>query len=193
MRIHKIILVLFLLTLLSSAGFAQSDILSGEAAAATEAEFEPLPEGYGKIELGMEIESVKQQLFDDPNFNYRGEPDVSMNPSDNQQVIDCDGLVYVDRGYFQFHEDRLYLITMVLDREYIDHYSIYTALSKKYGEPDYLDPSKTVWEDGRIRLSLERPLSLKYIDLEVFKKIQDESYAESSIESMLRQDFIDSF
>ncbi len=152
-----------------------------------------LPDGYAGIRLGMDIEAVKEALGKDPNFSYRGEPDVSMRPLNNQQVIDCDGVYFVDRGYFQFDEDKLYLITMVLDREFMDHYSIYSALTEKYGEPDFLDPSKTFWEDDRVRISLERPLSIKYIDLEVFRKLQNKSSAEDTMESKLRQDFIDSF
>jgi len=159
----------------------------------TTAGFEPLPPGHGDIVLGMDIETVKSELLKDPNFNYRGEPDVSMLPNDDKQVIDCDGVLYVDRGYFQFNDDKLYLITMVLDEEYVDHYSIYAALKDKYGEPSSLDPSKTIWQDEKIRVSLERPLSIKYIDREVFQSLQEQSRAEDSIEAFMRQDFIDSF
>ena len=168
-----------------------TDAVDNEAAAQTD--FEPLPSGYSGIELGMPVETVKNMLFDSPNFSYRGEPDVSMSPVKKQTVIDCDGVLYIDRGHFQFHDDGLYLITMVMDPEYIDHFSIYTKLRGKYGEPVSLDPERTVWDDGKIRISLERPLSLKYIDLEVFRRLQEESSSDKSMEALLRQDFLDSF
>ena len=180
---------------LSVPAFSQSDITIESEIPEEEppAVFEALPSGRGSILLGMDIEAVKEELLKDPDFSYRGEPDVSMLPNDERQVIDCDGSLYVDRGYFQFNEDKLYLITMVLDEEYVDHYSIYAALKKKYGEPTALDPAKTVWENDSVRISLERPLSIKYIDLDVFRQLQQESAAEASFESGMRRDFIDSF
>lgn len=197
LRTDRLLLSIFILIFFSVSLFAQSDIIIDEASSEADNTGqnapEPLPGGYGTIELGMSIDVVEEQLFSDPNFSYRGTPDVTMLPQDNRQVIDCDGLMYVERGYFQFNDDKLYLITMVLDEEYVDHYSIYTAFKKKYGEPLFLDPSKTVWQDERVEISLERPLSIKYIDREVFQRLQEESSAEKSIEALLRQDFIDSF
>ena len=197
-RIKRLSLSIIITLFFALPGFSQSDFVMEPADTADDkgaapAVFEELPSGRGNIILGMDIEAVKEELLKDPDFNYRGEPDVSMLPAGDRQVIDCEGALYVDRGYFQFNNDRLYLITMVLDEEYVDHYSIYAALKEKYGEPAKLDPSKTIWENEKVRISLERPLSVKYIDLEVFKSLQQESFAESSIESEMRQDFIDSF
>ncbi|MDC7228200.1 MAG: hypothetical protein PQJ61_15670 [Spirochaetales bacterium] len=188
---RNIFIIIFAISFLFPV-FSQSTISSEEGRPA-EAVFEDIPAGHGNIMLGMDIEDVKRELLKDTDFSYRGEPDVSMLPNDDNQVIDCDGAFYVERGYFQFDDDKLYLITMVLDEEYVDHYSIYAALKKKYGEPTFLDPSKTIWQNEKTSLSLERPLSIKYIDREVFRRLQQESAAAESVESMLRQDFIDSF
>ena len=184
----------------SHAAFGQSNIgpVPGEASSPGEAataadQFEPLPQGYGAIELGMELETVKERLFADPNFAYRGEPDVTMLPQGEQELIDCEGALFVDRAFFQFEDGRLYLIIMMMDPEYIDHYSIYTALSSKYGLPSSLNPSKSVWEDERVIVSLERPLSLKYMDRKVFESLQSESASERTFESEMREDFINSF
>ena len=197
MKANRFIISIFILILSGVGLFAQSDIVveepSAGAADAGQIVIEPLPDGYGSIQLGMSIETVEEHLFADPNFSYRGSPDVTMLPQKNRQVIDCDGVMYVERGYFQFNEGRLYLITLVLNEKYVDHYSIYAALKKKYGEPVFLDPSKTVWQDEKAEMSLERPLSIKYIDREVFQRLQAESTAEKSMEALLRQDFIDSF
>lgn len=202
MRISTSCIFIFIFTLFAVSSIAaQSDLLidreppeaPADAQTVSEDEFKPLPDGYDGIQLGMAIETVKEMLMSSSGFSYRGEPDVSMSPVRKQTVIDCDGVLYIDRGYFQFEDDRLYIITMVMDPEFIDHYSIYTAFREKYGEPEYLDPQKTVWEDGSVRISLERPLSLKYIDIEVFDNLQQKSSAEKSIETELRQDFLDSF
>jgi hypothetical protein len=50
----------------------------------------------------------------------------------------------------------------------LDYYSIYMAFVKKYGEPASFNPSQAVWEDGAVRVSIEKPLSVKYIDRTVF-------------------------
>ncbi|MDC7126415.1 MAG: hypothetical protein PQJ46_12660 [Spirochaetales bacterium] len=155
--------------------------------------YESLPSGYSGIKLGMVLEKVEDALFEDPNFSYRGAPDVTMLPQTDRQVIDCDGVTNVKHAYFQFNDNKLYIITIVMNPEYIDHYSIYSALKKKYGPPEYLDPSKTIWRNDNVEISLERPLSIKYIDRKVFEKLQAESHAEKSTESILRQEFIDSF
>lgn len=192
--VRLIIITFFILILSTGALTAQSDIIiQDEFPDNTETGLAPLPGGYGEIKLGMDIADVEDKLFENPNFAYRGAPDVTMLPQDDRQVIDCEGLIYVDHGYFQFNDDKLYLITMVLDTEYIDHYSIYSTFIEKYGEPLFLDPSKTVWEDERVRVSLERPLSIKYIDKVVFEDLQKESSAGESMEAILRQDFLDSF
>ncbi len=152
-----------------------------------------LPSGYGGIKLGMGLETVKDLLGADPNFNYRGEPDVTMMPQDKQELIDCEGVLFVDRAFFQFEDEKLYLIIMVMDQEYIDHYSIYTAFLKKYGEPDFLNPSKANWENEDIIISLERPLSIKYMDRKVFEGLQADSEARGTMEAVMREDFINSF
>ncbi len=177
--------------------WAQSG-LSSEASRQDEAAGNPtevraLPLGYGDIELGMDLETVQDLLKSNPNFSYRGEPDVSMRPLDKQELIDCDGVFFIDRAFFQFEDEKLFLIIIVMDQEYIDHYSIYTSFLEKYGEPAFLNPSKANWENENVIISLERPLSLKYIDKKVFERLQTESEAKSTMETIFREDFINSF
>jgi hypothetical protein len=192
------ILILFLILFVGTGLSAQSDL--DIKAAGTEipsedgaAVFSQLPGGYGDIELGMNLETVKDRLLSDPNFDYRGEPDVTMLPQAQTELIDCGGALFVDRAFFQFEDEKLYLIIMVMDQEYVDHYSIYSALLKKYGEPSFLNPSKANWEDENVIISLERPLSLKYIDKQVFERLQAGRKAESTMEALIREDFINSF
>jgi hypothetical protein len=75
----------------------------------------------------------------------------------------------------------------------VDHYSVFTGLMQKYGEPVYLDPKQAVWEAGDTRISLERPLTVKYIDLRVFNEIIGESALNESAETKRRQEFLDEF
>ncbi len=154
---------------------------------------EVLPGGYEGILLGMNPDEVKLKLGESPQFMYRGEPDVSMMPGTADQLIDCDGSLYIDRAFFQFSEGRLFSILLMLDQEYIDHYSVFSKFTEKYGDPDYLDPRKIYWENDDVIVSIERPLNIKYLDRAAFEKMQEESASGESAMEMGRESFLDSF
>jgi hypothetical protein len=63
----------------------------------------------------------------------------------------------------------------------------------KYGNPCYLDPGISVWETEEVRISIERPLTVKYIDKVVFQDIVNESGLIESGQVQLRQDFLNEF
>ena len=49
------------------------------------------------------------------------------------------------------------MILLVLDESLIDYFTLYTTFSEKYGPPNDLSPERAVWENGLVRVSLERP------------------------------------
>lgn len=178
----------FLVLFACSQGFGQTPASSDEAAANSKA-----PTGFNLIDLGQDIDSVKAALEADSNFLFRGDPDVSMLARPNEALIETSGLSYVSRAYFQFHERRLYTIILELDRERIDHFTMYTTFVGRYGDPDYLDPDEMVWDFGEVRLSLERPLRVKYVDVTAFDEILESGRREEALETMKRQRFLDQF
>ena len=131
-----------------------------------------LPNGYREIKLGMSVDDVKTKLF--KYFAYRGEPDVSFLPNTSDYLIECEGYSYIKRAYFQFYNEKLYIIILVLDETKLDHYSLLTTFTKKYGEFTSLSPVKVEWLSDDVLLCIERPMSVKYIDLEVFNKLKQE-------------------
>jgi hypothetical protein len=149
-------------------------------------------EFYG-ISLGDALTSVKDRLRGHPYFFYRGDPDVSFLPLTTKILIDCEGRSYVKRGLFQFSDENLYIMTLYLDPERMDYFSLFTTLSEKYGRPEILTPQAAVWQNGQTRLSLEKPLIIKYIDRETFDKLKSEGEARSSVEEQSRRSFLDSF
>ncbi len=168
------------------------------AAAATTAkpgatEAPAVPESYRSITLGMDMDAVKEALLADSLFGYRGERDVSLLPTKNRSLIETVGLSFIKRSWFQFYEEKLYIMTFNLDSDLVDYYSIYSALVEKYGEPVSIDPRKAVWSDDRVTLSLERPLTVKYVDSEVFKSLLDESGAGRAAADIGRENFISEF
>lgn len=155
-----------------------------------------LPSGFRKIQLGMTLEEVKLALQKDSQFGYRGDRDVSLLPSDNQTLIETDTsrtapYSFLNRCWFQFYEGRLYTITLNLKQEKLDHYSIFSTLCQKYGNPNSLDPEKSEWKNDSVIMTLERPLTLKYVDKNVFDELLEKSLVEKSAQEITREMFLD--
>lgn len=169
---------------------ALSCLAAGRATGQTEA---PAPRGFRGIELGMDMAQVKERLLADALFGYRGEPDVSLLPTPQQSLIECTGSSFVRRSFFQFHEGRLFVLILVLDPARLDYYTLFTTLGRKYGDSTRLDPSEAVWEFPGVRLSLERPLSVKYIDTAVFDTLREQGQAQQTLFERSRQSFLEEF
>jgi len=178
----------------SAAGSASPSAPSAMTAAATTGAANgaplPLPLGYGKLKLGMTRDEVIAELKSDPLFAWRGPEDVSLLPTPNQSLIEVAGLSFIRHAFFQFDSGKLWVIILELAEDRVDHYSVWTGLVAKYGQPTTLDPSASTWEDGKVRMSLERPLTLRYLDLAELAKIKGESAAKTSVEELDRESFL---
>jgi hypothetical protein len=188
---------ILLLLLLCAFAAAQA---SAPAGAAAEASAPPsqgaLPEGTGgfrAMRLGMSLEDAKSALQQDPYFDYRGDPDVSFLPLSQQTLIECGGTSYISRAYFQFQDRRLATITLVLDAGALDHYSLFTRLTEKYGPHSELNPQRIVWRFRAVDLALERPLTVKYIDRKVFDEQQARGTAKQALDDISRRRFLEQF
>ena len=80
-----------------------------------------------------------------------------------------------------------------LDTRLMDHYSVFTSFLRKYGEPNSLSPGEAVWESEESRVSIERPLTVKYIDKTVFNRLVEESGNLKRGEMLLREEFLGDF
>ena len=152
----------------------------------------PLPYGYSTVQLGMTLEETQTALIRDPDFGYRGERDVSLLPGENRQIIETKGGSFLDNCWFQFYDNYLYIISINVNQEFMDYYSIFSTLCKKYGNPIYLDPEKATWEDEDVILSLEKPLCLKYTDAKISGQILEQAEVQQATIEYLRQGFLDS-
>lgn len=155
-----------------------------------------LSRGYGGVELGMTVEQTKAKLKENSDFGYTGDRDVSLLPGENRTLIETDAVSghsfgFLERCWFQFHNDSLYIITININQELMDHYSVFTALCKKYGDPVSLSPEKSVWKDENYSMSLERPLTLKYVNQKVFEDLQNKSLVSPSGREITRDMFLD--
>ena len=152
---------------------------------------EKLPLGYRSVFLGMEFEAVKEALKKDGLYGYRGERDVSLLPGENRVLIETSSNGYAARCWFHFYENKLYTIIINFNPEKMDFYSVFTKLLEKYGEPLSLSPETVYWENADVSLSLERPVSIKYIDRRVFNALADKSGVEESAAEILRSHILD--
>lgn len=174
-------------TTAAAATTAQAAAKTGQGGEANPA---PLPQEFRTIKLGMSIEEVQKLLQQDLEFDYRGPEDVSLLPTRNQSLVEATGRGFVRRAFFQFLDGKLWTIIVFLNPAKLDHYSVYTSLVAKYGEPLALDPKEVRWEDKSTRMSLERPLTLRYMDMKAFSEIEAGGEAKAGIEQIDRQDFL---
>ena len=157
---------------------------------------EDYPKGYKNIKLGMTFDDTKIALLKDSDFGYHGERDVSLIPGTNKTLIETDanyghGSIFLERCWFQFTNDYLYIITINVNQEKMDYYSIFTTLCEKYGNPTDFNPQKAIWKSDEVTFSLEKPLTLKYIDNEVFDSTQNYSNIQASPTEVTQQMFLD--
>jgi hypothetical protein len=143
----------------------------------------------------MGLADLKTALRRDPLFNFRGDRDVSFLPASagSQNLVETTGPSFIRRAFFQLRDGELFIMAYALHTGLVDHYSVFTGLVKKYGEPSSLDPQEAVWETENTRISIERPLTVKYIDLRIFHELVGESALVESGEVKRRQDFLDEF
>ena len=149
--------------------------------------------GFDTFRLGMSLHDLKSALKNNSFFVYSGEPDVTMLARPNTNLIDVPGITYFSRGVFQVVDDKLYSITLELNPDQLDYFAMYTTLTKKYGEPTALDPSSARWESATVRLSLEKPVTVKYIDMAAFLKLQKDGRAGQALQVLARDKFLEKF
>jgi len=152
-----------------------------------------LPRQFRQLSLGMGLDELKEGLLSDELFQFRGDRDVSLLPAREQSLVETTGASFIKRAFFQLRDGKVFIMAYTLNTDVIDHYSIFTQFTQKYGQPSYLDPSVSVWETEDTRVAIERPLTVKYIDRAVFNDIVNESGLIESGHVKLRQDFINEF
>ena len=154
---------------------------------------EPPPRQFRELSLGMALDDLKSALIRDEHFRFRGDRDVSFLPIREETLVETNGFSYIRRAYFQLTEGAVYIMSFSLDTRLMDHYSVFTSFVKKYGEPVILSPGEAVWETDDTLVSIERPLTIKYIDKTVFDRLVEESRTVERRELLRREEFLADF
>jgi hypothetical protein len=154
---------------------------------------EPVSRQFRELFLGQSLEDLKLALMGDRLFRFRGDRDVSFLPVQEQTLVETTGLSYIRRAHFQLSDGAVYIMSFTMDTRLMDHYSVFTSFVKKYGEPQSLSPGEAVWETEDTRVSIERPLTVKYIDKTVFERLVEESRTIERQELLNREEFLADF
>ena len=155
---------------------------------------QPIPRQFRELYLNMTLDDLKSALIKDGHFRFRGDRDVSLLPIRNETLVETTGLSYIRRAFFQLSkEGAVFIMAFSLDTRLMDHYSVFTTFVKKYGQPVSLSPSEAVWENDETRVSIERPLTVKYIDKTEFDRLREESKTEGHWELLSREEFLADF
>ena len=152
-----------------------------------------LPRRFRDIELRMNLDDLKDTLTNDNLFHFRGDRDVSFLPAREESLIETTGSSFVRRAFFQLRDGELFIMAFSLNTDLVDHYSVFTTFIERYGEPSFLNPQEAVWDTEETRIAIERPLTVKYIDKEIFNDIINESSLTESRHVQMRQEFLDEF
>jgi hypothetical protein len=157
-------------------------------------EFAELPRSFRRIFLGIGLDGLKIVLREDQIFYFREDRDVSLLPSSpDQTLVETQGLSFIHRAFFQLRGGEVFIMSFILDPRLVDHYSVFSTFVKRYGPPTSLSPQEAVWETEQTRVSIERPLTVKYIDKPGFNDMIKRSSADNARELLSRDNFLDGF
>ena len=56
-----------------------------------------------------------------------------------------------------------------------------------------MSPSIVTWENNTVRITLEKPLTIKYVGLDIYNSIIEGDTTEKAIQEQLKEDFIGEF
>jgi hypothetical protein len=164
-----------------------------------EAQDTALPRTFQGISLGMSRDALKATLNESSLFRTKEAQDdlltlSAISPSD-ENTLEMDGVPhgFIRRAFFELHDEQVFTMSFVMDTALVDHYSVFMSLVNKYGEPSFLDPKRTVWQSDETWVAIERPLTVKYIDLSVFNALIADAYTQQSANAQRREDFLNEF
>lgn len=149
--------------------------------------------GFEVIEMGMNRETVQENLYRSAFFFYQGEPEVTMLDRPAQTLLNCEGRGIVQKATFHFYEGKLFVITLILNPKEIDYYTLFTQFTKKYGDPEKMSPKAALWENEKTRLGLENPLAIRFVDVTIFDSMEKNGKIKENIKEKTREDFLELF
>lgn len=149
--------------------------------------------GFEVFKMGMNRKTVQDKLYQSKLFYYQGEPEVTMTKNPAETLLNCQGRGIVKKGTFHFYKGRLFVITLILNPEEIDYYTLFTRFTKRFGDPKKMSPKSALWENKKTRLGLEKPLAIRFVDAEIFDSMEKKGKIKENVKVKTREDFLELF
>lgn len=149
--------------------------------------------GFDSIRLGMVYDDALSALETSSYIHFRGPRDVSLRPLGDDPIISAPGQAFLQEVVLQFSEGVLFSISLVVDPQEFDYGTFYRIFNQRYGNPHDLNPRRAVWQDEQTRISIEKPLTVQFLDLGAFRRMQEDSMIQDSAERFSKTLFLDEF
>lgn len=149
-----------------------NDAIMGRKPAITETEIT----GFKDIQLGSTRDDVISSILSDstmilPRKYMTGSVDITAEESETFLALEENK--FYKSGYFIFKDDSLYSITIYFQPNQVDFLELLSALNSKYDKGNFLDANTVAWQNGNMRMILERPSVIKYINMNNIKTTSD--------------------
>lgn len=124
--------------------------------------------GFKNIKLGASREDTIKAILSDntmtlPKQYMTGTIDLLAEESDSFLALEENK--FYKSGYFIFKDNQLYSITIYFQSNQVDFLELLSALNAKYSKGSFIDANTVAWQNGDIRIILERPSIVKYINM----------------------------
>ena len=141
-----------------------SDTVMGRKPAITETAIT----GFKDIRLGATRKDTINAILRDgtmilPRKYMTGSVDITAEESATFLALEENK--FYRSGYFIFKSDSLYSITIYFQPNQVDFLELLSALNSKYSKGAFLDANTVAWQNGNMRIILERPSIVKYINM----------------------------
>ena len=116
--------------------------------------------GFKNIKLGASREDTIKAILSDntmtlPKQYMTGTIDLLAEESDSFLALEENK--FYKSGYFIFKDNQLYSITIYFQSNQVDFLELLSALNAKYSKGSFIDANTVAWQNGDIRIILERP------------------------------------
>lgn len=124
--------------------------------------------GFKDIQLGSTRDDVINAILSDntmilPKKYMTGSVDIAAEESATFLALEENK--FYKSGYFIFKNDSLYSITIHFQPNQVDFLELLSALNSKYSKGAFLDANTVAWQNGNMRMILEKPSIVKYINM----------------------------
>ncbi len=124
--------------------------------------------GFKNITLGATREDTINAILSDNTMTLPKQymtGTVDLNAEESATFLALEENKFYKSGYFIFKDNALYSITIYFQPNQVDFLELLSALNAKYTKGSFLNANTVAWQNGNIRIILERPSIIKYINM----------------------------